>query len=104
MIILHTSDKPDILCENPAEAFIGERDVRLVCYVRARPEPYSLRWAVDHNATKAKHSDVGDRGDNSVRGATGGYFSSDIFKGFEGGGIDGSDGLYPLVRVGWFWV
>ena len=95
------SDKPDILCENPAEAYLGERDVRLVCYVRARPEPYSLRWAVDPNATKAKHPDVVDTG---VRDATSGYFSSDIFKGVDGGGLDGSDGLYPLVRVGRFWV
>lgn len=44
------SDAPIIRCP-PVSAYVGEKNVRLTCEVRARPGPTALFWLIDVNGT-----------------------------------------------------
>jgi len=50
MIVGVFIDAPKITCDD-VEAAVGEYEVRLRCYVDARPSPMSLFWLTEPNVT-----------------------------------------------------
>lgn len=55
--LFFVSVPPKIHCP-PVSAYVGERDVRLTCEVRAKPSVTSLFWIVDNGTTLSDHDMV----------------------------------------------
>ncbi len=51
------SDSPIISCDSTA-AFVGEKNVYLSCFVRARPRPISVYWMLDEDGMIVTEGDV----------------------------------------------
>lgn len=53
------TDSPKITC-NSAAAHVGDRDVTIDCYVRAKPAVTALFWIVDLNGTTQADKDFAE--------------------------------------------